>query len=77
MTWSGLRGAVSVVLVLGIVGLALPNTEKMFALTYGLVLGSNVFQGLTMTTLVNKLRLYSTRSRPEPQPQEEQSLPEL
>ena len=44
MTWSGLRGAVSVVLVLGIAGLGLPNTETMFALTYGLVLGSNVFQ---------------------------------
>ena len=71
MTWSGLRGAVSVVLVLGIAGLGLPNTETMFALTYGLVLGSNVFQGLTMPTLVNQLRLYSTRSRPEPQPQEE------
>jgi len=71
MTWSGLRGAVSVVLVLGIVGLALPNTEKMFALTYGLVFGSNVFQGLTMPMLVNQQRLYSTRSRPEPQPQEE------
>jgi len=46
----------------------------MFALTYGLVLGSNVFQGLTMPTLVNKLRLFSTRSRPEPQPQEEAPL---
>jgi len=78
MTWSGLRGAVSVVLVLGIVGLGLPNTEKMFALTYGLVLGSNVFQGLTMPTLVNKLRLFSTRSRPEPQsPEEEAPAPEL
>ncbi len=76
MTWSGLRGAVSVVLVLGIAGQGLPNTETMFALTYGLVLGSNVFQGLTMPTLVNKLRLYSTRSRPEPQPQE-QGQPEL
>jgi CPA1 family monovalent cation:H+ antiporter len=68
MTWSGLRGAVSVVLVLGIAGLGLPNTETMFALTYGLVLGSNVFQGLTMPMLVNQLRLYSTRSRLEPQP---------
>jgi len=78
MTWSGLRGAVSVVLVLGIVGLGFPNTETMFALTYGLVLGSNVFQGLTMPTLVNKLRLFSTRSRPEPQPPEEEATaPEL
>ncbi len=76
MTWSGLRGAVSVVLVLGIAGLGLPNTETMLALTYGLVLGSNVFQGLTMPTLVKRLRLYSTRSRPEPQPQEE-AKPEL
>ena len=78
MTWSGLRGAVSVVLVLGIAGLGLPNTETMFALTYGLVLGSNVFQGLTMPTLVKQLRLYSTRSKPEPPaPEGETPAPEL
>jgi CPA1 family monovalent cation:H+ antiporter len=78
MTWSGLRGAVSVVLVLGIAGLGLPNTETMFALTYGLVLGSNVFQGLTMPTLVKQLRLFSTRSRPEPPaPEGESAEPEL
>ncbi len=78
MTWSGLRGAVSVVLVLGIASLGLPNTETMLALTYGLVLGSNVFQGLTMHTLVNQLRLYSTRSRPEPPaPEGEPAAPEL
>jgi len=77
MTWSGLRGAVSVVLVLGIAGLGLPNTETMFALTYGLVLGSNVFQGLTMPTLVKQLRLYSTRPRPEPPaPEGETAAPE-
>lgn len=77
MTWSGLRGAVSVVLVLGIAGLDLPNTETMFALTYGLVLGSNVFQGLTMPTLVKQLRLYSTRPRPEPPaPEGETAAPE-
>ena len=74
MTWSGLRGAVSVVLVLSIFGVGLPNTETMFALTYGVVLGSNVFQGLTMPTLVNQLRLYSSRSRPEPPPIEDEPV---
>ncbi|MCW4049821.1 MAG: cation:proton antiporter [Candidatus Bathyarchaeota archaeon] len=65
MTWSGLRGAVSVVLVLGIAGLGLPNFNILLALTYGVVLGSNLFQGLSMPIVVNRLRLFSTRPGPE------------
>jgi CPA1 family monovalent cation:H+ antiporter len=49
--WSGLRGAVSVVLVLGIGGLSLPNGEMMAALTFGVVLTSNLLQGLTMSNV--------------------------
>jgi Na+:H+ antiporter len=62
MTWSGLRGAVSVVLVLGITGLDLPHESLLLALTYGIVLGTNVIQGLSMPVLINRLNLFSTTS---------------
>lgn len=61
ITWSGLRGAVSVVLVLGVTSLPLPNVDKMLALTYGLVLGTNVIQGLSMPWVVSALHLLSSR----------------
>jgi len=60
MTWSGLRGAVSVVLVLGIIGADLPNESLLMALTYGIVLSTNVIQGLTMPILIRRLNLFST-----------------
>ena len=47
LLWSGLRGAVSIVLVLGISGLA-PNAGLMTVVTFGIVILSNVFQGMTM-----------------------------
>jgi CPA1 family monovalent cation:H+ antiporter len=73
MTWSGLRGAVSVVLVLGITGVNLPNEQLLLALTYGIVLSSNLIQGLSMPYAINRLRLYSsTRAPPPPEPKEEQ-----
>jgi CPA1 family monovalent cation:H+ antiporter len=59
ITWSGLRGAISVVLVLGLTGLGLPNTDIMVALTYGLVLGTTIFQGLSMASLFTQFRLLS------------------
>ena len=61
MTWSGLRGAVSVVLVLGITGINLPNEQLLLALTYGIVLGTNVIQGLSMPILISSLNLFSRR----------------
>jgi len=61
MTWSGLRGAVSVVLILGITGINLPNEELLLALTYGIVLSTNVIQGLSMPLLINRLNLFSRR----------------
>jgi CPA1 family monovalent cation:H+ antiporter len=67
MTWSGLRGAVSVVLVLGITGVNLPNEQLLLALTYGIVLGTNVIQGLSMPFVISRLRLYSSSRTPTPQ----------
>ena len=60
MTWSGLRGAVSVVLILGITGINLPNEELLLALTYGIVLSTNVIQGLSMPLIINRLNLFSS-----------------
>jgi CPA1 family monovalent cation:H+ antiporter len=57
MTWSGLRGAVSVVLVLGITGINLPNEQLLLALTYGIVLSTNLIQGLSMPLLIDRLNL--------------------
>jgi len=64
MTWSGLRGAISVVLVLGITGINFANEQLLLALTYGIVLGTNVIQGLTMPWIINRFRLYSSRRAP-------------
>lgn len=57
MTWSGLRGGVSVVLALGISGLYLPKVESIIALTFGVVLLSNIFQGLSISKIVQKSSL--------------------
>ena len=74
MTWSGLRGAVSIVLVLGITGVDLPSEQLLLALTYGIVLGSNLIQGLSMPYAINRLRLYSSsRAPPSPEPEEGQN----
>jgi CPA1 family monovalent cation:H+ antiporter len=58
--WSGLRGAVSVVLVLGINELQLPHQDEILALVYGVVLGTNILQGLSMTRVVKRLNLSSS-----------------
>ncbi|MFC1803639.1 cation:proton antiporter [Thermoproteota archaeon] len=63
MTWSGLRGAISVVLVLGITGINLPNEQLLLALTYGIVLSTNLIQGLSMPLLIHRFNL-SRSSRP-------------
>lgn len=61
--WSGLRGAVSIVLVLGVSGLSLPHIEGMTALTYGVVLATNLLQGLTAAPLARRIEL-STKNKP-------------
>jgi CPA1 family monovalent cation:H+ antiporter len=63
MTWSGLRGAISVVLILGITGINLPNEQLLLALTYGIVLITNVIQGLSIPFLVYRLNLFSSTRR--------------
>ena len=62
--WSGLRGAVSVVLVLGVGSLSLPHAEGMTALTFGVVLATNLIQGLTMSQAVQRLDLSTGKSPP-------------
>ncbi|MDX1314884.1 MAG: cation:proton antiporter, partial [Eudoraea sp.] len=57
-TWAGLRGAVSVVLALGVSGLV-PNSEYIIAITFGVVILSNFVQGTTMGTLINRWELGS------------------
>ena len=54
LSWSGLRGAVSVVLALGVSSLGLPNSEIIIALTFGVVLTSNVIQGLSVSTVIKR-----------------------
>ena len=72
MTWSGLRGAVSVVLVLGITGVNLPNEQLLLALTYGIVLGTNLIQGLSMPLIIRRLNLFSsTRTVETEEPSQE------
>jgi len=55
--WSGLRGAVSIVLVLGISNTALPNTEVIIALTFGVVLVSNLLHGPTIPYVIKYLNI--------------------
>lgn len=55
--WSGLRGAVSVVLVLGVGSLSLPNSGVLIALTFGVVLISNVIQGLSIPGVIKHLNI--------------------
>lgn len=59
--WSGLRGAVSVVLVLGVSSLPLPHIEGMIALTFGVVLTTNLLQGLSMSKVARRLELSASR----------------
>ncbi len=78
MTWSGLRGAVSVVLVLGITGVNFANEQLLLALTYGIVLVTNVIQGLTMPWIINRFRLYSSSRAPKPQEEDQDdALPNI
>ncbi|RLI90083.1 MAG: hypothetical protein DRO89_06490 [Candidatus Altiarchaeales archaeon] len=77
MTWSGLRGAVSIVLVLGITGIDLPNEQLLLALTYGIVLSTNLIQGLSMPILIKRLNLFSSTRSPVVEEEEENLEQEL
>lgn len=56
LTWSGLRGAISMVLVLGL-PTDFPHRELLVNMTFGVVVLSIIFQGLTMAPLLRKLRI--------------------
>lgn len=54
LTWSGLRGAVSMVLVLGLPD-DFAHRELLVNMTFGVVVLSIIFQGLTMAPVLKKL----------------------
>ena len=55
--WSGIRGAISIVLVLTISSLNLTHVEEMKALTFGLVLATNLVWGVTISYAIKKYDL--------------------
>jgi CPA1 family monovalent cation:H+ antiporter len=57
--WSGLRGAVSIVLVQGLSRIELPHSSTMLALTFGIVLISNLFHGPTIPYVIQRLNIFS------------------
>lgn len=57
--WSGLRGAVSIVLVEGLSNVVLPHSKTMLTLTFGIVLVSNLFHGPTIPFVVRRLNIFS------------------
>ncbi|HEY8910696.1 MAG TPA: Na+/H+ antiporter [Desulfosporosinus sp.] len=59
LVWSGLRGALSMAMVLGI-DASMPERSILIPLTFGVVLFSLVGQGLTIEPLINKLGLNTT-----------------
>lgn len=54
ISWSGLRGAVSAVLALGAVSLGLPHSEVILVLTFGVILISNIVQGLSVSSMIRR-----------------------
>jgi len=55
--WSGLRGAVSVMLALGLAELPIQRSNDITAIIFGVVFFSVIFQGLTIKPLMRKLEL--------------------
>lgn len=60
LTWGGLRGSLSMVLVLGL-PLDLPHRELLITMTFGVVIVSILVQGLTMGPLLKALKLVGRR----------------
>ncbi len=55
--WAGLRGSISVVLVLSASSLGLEHIQAMEALTFGLVLTTNAMWGITINYAIKKYEL--------------------
>jgi CPA1 family monovalent cation:H+ antiporter len=53
--WSGLRGAVSVMLVLGLATLPITHGKELIAITFGVVFFSVLFQGSSIGFLIKRL----------------------
>jgi CPA1 family monovalent cation:H+ antiporter len=60
LTWGGLRGSLSMVLVLGLPA-ALPHRDLLVTMTFGVVILSIFVQGLTMGPLLRALKLVGLR----------------
>jgi CPA1 family monovalent cation:H+ antiporter len=60
LTWGGLRGALSVALVLVLVGH--PGFRRLLSITYTVVVFSVLVQGLTMVPLLRRLGLFTSDS---------------
>lgn len=61
LTWSGLRGGISVAMVLSLP--ALPHRDLILASTYAVVVSSILIQGLTMRRVLMR---YALTERPSP-----------
>jgi len=60
--WGGLRGAISLALVFGLSERLDPGlSQQLLAMVFGLVLFTLLFQGTTMSTIVQKLRVIVRR----------------
>lgn len=60
LTWGGLRGGLSMVLVLGL-SPTFPHRELLVNMTFGVVVISILLQGLTMSKFLNRLGIVGTR----------------
>lgn len=60
LTWGGMRGGLSMVLVLGLAP-DFPHRELLITMTFGVVILSILIQGLTMAPLLRRLALVGSR----------------
>jgi NhaP-type Na+/H+ or K+/H+ antiporter len=61
LSWSGLRGAISAVLALGVSSLVAINSDVIIVITFGLVLFSNVVQGLSISGIVRRFAIIDSK----------------
>lgn len=61
LTWAGLRGAISMVLVLGLAA-DFPNRELLVHMTFGVVVLSILVQGLSMNVLLTRLGIVGAKA---------------
>ncbi|MFB0543165.1 MAG: cation:proton antiporter, partial [Candidatus Bathyarchaeia archaeon] len=65
LAWSGLRGVISVVLALSVTNLPLEHSDELVAISFGVVLFSLLFQGLSISFIVKRLGLVQLDSDQE------------